>query len=409
MSNHACADVFVGLDWAVHTHAVCIIDAAGAILDRFEIPHDRDGLAELMRRLSRHGKRLRIAIERPSGLIVDALVEAGHEVFPIHPNAVKASRPRYRSHGAKSDASDAYLLADLLRTDGHRWRALAQQSDAIRALRVLVRSRDDLVDARVAASNQLTSTLQAFWPGAAVIFADVASPIGLAFLRRYPSPSAARRLNEAQLQRFCKAQHYSGRRSAADLLGRLRAAAPGSVGSQTENAMANVVRSQVTVLLPIVTQIAELTHRIEQFMHSLPDGLLMMSFPRAGQLCAAQILAELGDVRERFPSADQLAAQAGAVPVTYQSGKTRSVAFRWACNHRLRKAITCLADNSRHANEWAKSVYQAARARGCDHTHAIRILARAWLRVIWRAWTDRKPYDPTLHGAVLNLLAQQGG
>ena len=314
MSN----DVFVGLDWAVHTHAVCLIDATGSVLDRFEITHDRDGLAELMRRLARHGQCLRIAIERPSGLIVDALVEAGHQVFPIHPNAVKASRPSYRRHGAKSDSSDAYLLADLLRTDGHRWRALAPQSDDIRALRALVRSRDDLVAARVAAANQLTSTLQAFWPGAAVIFADVASPIAL---RRYPSPRCARRLTETQLQRFCKAQHYSGRRSAADLLARLRASAAGRVGAHTEQAMAEVVRAQVAVLVPIVTQIAELTRRIEQFMHSLPDGLLLMSFPRAGQVCAAQILAELGDVRERFPSADQLAAEAGAVPVTYQSGK----------------------------------------------------------------------------------------
>jgi transposase len=405
MSN----DVFVGLDWAVHTHAVCVIDAAGTVLDRFEVAHDHDGLAGLMRRLGRWGSRLRIAIERPSGLIVDALVDAGHEVFPIHPNAVKASRPRYRSHGAKSDASDAYLLADLLRTDGHRWRALAQQSDAIRALRALVRSRDDLVAARVAAANQLTSTLQLFWPGAACIFADVASPIGLAFLRRYPSPGSARRLTEAQLQRFCKTQHYSGRRSAADLLGRLRAAATGRVGPQTEQAMANVVRAEVAVLVPIVTQIAELTRRIEQFMHALPDGLLMMSFPRAGQVCAAQILAELGDVRERFPNADLLAAEAGAVPVTYQSGKTRSVAFRWACNHRLRQAITCLADNSRHANAWARSIYQAARARGCDHTHAIRILARAWLRVIWRAWTNRMPYDPALHGALTKLASGGGG
>jgi len=404
MSN----DVFVGLDWAVHTHAVCVIDATGSVLDRFEVAHDRDGLAELMRRLARWGERVRIAIERPSGLIVDALVEAGHEVFPIHPNAVKASRPRYRSHGAKSDASDAYLLADLLRTDGHRWRALAQQSDAIRALRALVRSRDNLVAARMAAANQLTSTLQAFWPGAACVFADIASPIGLAFLRRYPSPGCAKRLTEAQLQRFCKRQHYSGRRSAVDLLGRLRAAATGRVGAQTEQAMAEVVRAQVAVLVPIVTQIAELTHRIERYMHALPDGLLMMSFPRAGQVCAAQILAELGDVRERFPSADLLAAEAGTVPVTYQSGKTRSVAFRWACNHRLRRAITCLADNSRHANDWARSIYQAARGRGCDHTHAIRILARAWLRVIWRAWTDRKPYDPALHGA-LNKLAAAGG
>jgi transposase len=405
MSN----DVFVGLDWAVHTHAVCVIDAAGRVLDRFEVAHDRDGLAELLRRLARWGERVRIAIERPSGLIVDALVEAGHQVFPIHPNAVKASRPRYRSHGAKSDASDAYLLADLLRTDGHRWRALAQQSDDIRALRALVRSRDDVVAARVAAANQLTSTLQAFWPGAACIFADVASPIGLAFLSRYPSPSSARRLSAAQLQRFCKLQHYSGRRTPEALLERLHAAAAGRVGAHTEQAMAQVVRSLVAVLKSIVAQIAQLTRRIERFMRSLPDGLLMMSFPRAGQVCAAQILAELGDVRERFPNADQLAAEAGAVPVTYQSGKTRSVAFRWACNHRLRQATTCLADNSRHANQWARGVYQAARARGCDHTHAIRILARAWLRVIWRAWTDRKPYDPALHGSAKDLAAAPGG
>lgn len=402
-------DVFAGLDWAVHTHAVCVIDAAGAVLDRFEISHDRDGLAELMRRLARFGERVRIAIERPSGLIVDALVEAGHHVFPIHPNAVKASRPRYRSHGAKSDASDAYLLADLLRTDGHRWRELSPQSDSICALRALVRARDDLVSTRVALCNQLRSTLEAFWPGAACIFADITSPIALAFLKRYPSPTSAARLSVATLGRFCRRQHYSGRRSPAELLARLRSAAEGLAGPLTNEATGQVVRSVVAVLLPLVAQIAELTHRIERFVESLPDEQIIMSFPRAGHVCAAQILAELGDVRERFPSLDQLASEAGAVPVTYQSGKTRSVAFRWACNHRLRKAVTCLADNSRHANAWARGIYMGARARGCDHPHAIRILARAWLRVIWRAWIDRKSYDPAMHVGAQRLADQQGG
>ena len=165
----------------------------------------------------------------------------------------------------------------------------------------------------------------------------------------------------------------------------------------------------MAVLNPLVAQIAALSMRIERFVHALPDGVLMMSFPRAGQLYAAQILAELGDVRERFPDADRLAAEAGVVPVTYQSGKTRSVTFRWACNHRLRQAINCLADNSRHVNAWAHSIYVAARARGCDHPHAIRILARAWLRVIWRAWTDRKPYDPTLHFGAAKLASDQTG
>jgi transposase len=402
-------DVFAGLDWAVHTHAVCIIDASATVRDRFEVAHDRQGLAELMRRLARFGAGVRIAIERPSGLIVDALVEAGHQVFPIHPNAVKASRPRYRSHGAKSDSSDAYLLADLLRTDGHRWAALSPQSDSIRALRALVRARDDLVSTRVALGNQLHSTLEAFWPGAACIFADITSPIGLAFLRRYPSPASASRLSEAQLLRFCCAQHYSGRRSPAELLARLRAAAQALPGKLTSESMAHVVRSLVAVLNPLVAQISGLTRRIERFVESLPDGQIIMSFPRAGRVCAAQILAELGDVRERFSTLDQLAAEAGTVPVTYQSGKTRSVTFRWACNHRLRQAITCLADNSRHANAWAHSIYAAARARGCDHPHAIRILARAWLRVIWRAWTDRKPYDPKLHLSALKLASDTGG
>ena len=402
-------DVFCGLDWATRIHAVCVIDAAGGVLERFEIAHDRDGLAELMRRLARYGARVRIAIERPSGLIVDALVEAGHAVIPIHPNAVKASRPRYRSHGAKSDASDAYLLADLLRTDGHRWKALSPQSDSIRALRALVRSRDDLVATRVALGNQLHSTLDAFWPGAAAVFADITSPIGLAFLCRYPSPGSAARLSKAQVLRFCRAQHYSGRRTPEELLERLHSAAVGLAGPLTNEAMVQVVRSMVAVLVPLVEQITALARRIEHFVESLPDGLIVMSFPRAGRICAAQILAELGDVRERFATTEQLAAEAGTVPRTYQSGKTRSVTFRWACNHRLRQAITCMADNSRHANDWARSIYAAARARGCDHPHAIRILARAWLRVIWRAWTNRKLYDPSLHLSALKLAANAGG
>lgn len=343
-------DVFCGLDWASTTHAVCIIDLAGRVLERFEVSHDRDGLAELLRRLGRYGQRLRIAIERPSGLVVDTLVEAGHRVLPIHPNAVKASRPRYRSHGAKSDASDAYLLADLLRTDGHRWTPLSPQSDSIRALRALVRARDDLVASRIALANQLRCTLEAFWPGAAVIFAAIDTPIALAFLRRYPSPSSAARLSEAQLARFCRAQHYSGRRSASALLQRLHAAPCGHAGALHAAALAEVVLALVAVLQPLVEQIAQLSRRIESFVASLPDGQIIMSFPRAGRICAAQILAELGDVRERFPDFDRLAAEAGVVPLTYASGKTRSVGFRWACNHRLRRAITTLADNSRHAS-----------------------------------------------------------
>ena len=153
--------VFAGLDWASRTHAVCVIDERGSVCKQWDVSHDADGLRELMRQLhALHVKR--IAIERPSGLLVDALMQAGFEVVAIHPNAVKASRPRYRSHGGKSDASDAYLLADLLRTDGHRFKPIAAQSDEIRALRALVRGRDDLVATRVHLANQLRSLLQSY-------------------------------------------------------------------------------------------------------------------------------------------------------------------------------------------------------------------------------------------------------
>jgi transposase len=399
---------FAGLDWASRTHSVCIIDERGSVCEQFEVTHDAAGLAQLQRRLT-HYRAPPVAIERPSGMVVDTLVETGFSVVPIHPNAVKATRPRYRSHGAKSDASDAYLLADLLRTDGHRFKPLAAQSDEIRALRALVRGRDDLVATRVQLANQLRSLLQSFWPGATEVFAEVDSPIALAFIERYPTPESARRLGPKRMAAFCAQHAYCGRRKPEELLERLRCA-PASVCEELEmDAKGELARCLARTLAPLVEQIRLLSSRIEHHVASLEDGRILMSFPRAGRICAAQILAELGSVRERFDSDERLAAEAGVVPVTYVSGKSKAVAFRWACNHRLRAALTCLADNSRHANAWAAHVYAKARARGCDHPHAIRILARAWLRVIWRAWTDRKPYDPTEHRAAKALLQTAAG
>jgi len=393
---------FAGLDWASRTHAACVIDEHGSVHLQFEINHDAAGLAELCRRLRGAGV-VAIAIERPSGLIVDALLEAGFTVVPIHPNVVKATRPRYRSHGGKSDASDAYLLADLLRTDGHRFKPLAPQSDDIRALRALVRGRDDLVATRVQLANQLRSLLQSFWPGAAEVFADVDSPIGLDFIQRYPTPESATRLGPKRMAAFCAQHAYSGRRSAQELLERLHQAPAIALGELEMEAKGELALSLARTLARLVEQIRLLSSRIEHHVGSIEDGRILMSFPRAGRICAAQILAELGSVRERFDSDEHLAAEAGVAPVTYASGKSKAVTFRWACNHRLRAALTCMADNSRHANAWAASVYAKARARGCNHPHAIRILARAWLRVIWRAWMDRKPYQPALHRAAQTL------
>lgn len=402
------SEVYAGLDWASRSHAVCAIDERGAAHLQLEVAHDATGLAELVRRLRAAGVQ-RIAIERPSGFVVDALVEAGFTVVPIHPNVVKATRPRYRSHGGKSDASDAYLLADLLRTDGHRFKPLAAQCDDIRALRTLVRGRDDFVDTRTQLANQLRSLLESFWPGAAEVFADIDTPIALDFVQRYPTPESARRLGPKRMAAFCAQHAYSGRRSPEELLERLHRAPQIALGEMDTEAKGELALALARTLTKLIEQIRLLTSRIEHHVASIDDGRVLMSFPRAGRVCAAQILAELGSVRERFDSEEHLAAEAGVAPVTYASGKSKAVAFRWACNHKLRKAITCLADNSRHASAWAADVYARAKARGCDHPHATRILARAWVRVIWRAWIDRKAYDPAHHGGLQMLLKSAGG
>jgi transposase len=392
--------IFVGLDWAYRSHVVCVLDAQGKVLRRLSIAHDRDGLAQLLACLRAFGERLPVAIERPSGVLVDVLLEAGHQVFAIHPNAVRASRPRYHSSNAKSDAGDAFMLADLLRTDGHRWHALQAQSAAIRGLRALVRTRDDLVATRIRVSNQLTALLDAYWPGATAIFATIASPIALAFIEQWPAP---RKLTARQIAAFCKRQGYSGRRPATVLLARLEAAASAACDPALAQASAAAAMALVGVLKPLLAQIKALEAQVAKAMAQLPEAVSVMSLPRAGCLCAAQILAELGDQRERFATPEQLAAEAGVVPVTYESGKSRAVTFRWACNHRLRRAITCLADSSRHASPWAASVYYAARKRGCDHPHAVRILARAWTRVLWRIWTDGTTYDPVMHSSACRI------
>lgn len=398
---------YAGLDWAKDNHAVCVLDEKGRIQTQFLVVHSAEGMLELVRKLSRFvlEQPLAIALERSSGLLVDTLLEAGLRVVPIHPNVVKATRPRYAAAPGKSDPHDAYLLADLLRTDGHRFRALQPLSDPTRALRALVRTRDDLVAERVALANQLRALLESFWPGPASLFAAVDSPISLAFLTRYPAAQSAEGLGEKRLAAFLSKNHYTGRRRPSELLQRLHTAPNGRAGELETQAKAQLVLALVAVLKTLQVQLRHIHVAIEQALSTHTAAAVFTSLPRVGRLNAAQILAETTEDPSRFQSDDHLAAEAGVCPVTYASGKHRGVAFRRACNKRLRKALTIFADNSRHASRWAAAVYASARARGHDHPHAIRILARAWLRVLWKCWNNATPYNEKLHTAAARLAA----
>jgi len=400
--------VFTGIDWASAEHAVCVLDAAGKIAAQFTIEHSAEGIALLVRRLARYGDPadLPVAIERPSGRLVDLLLEAGHPVVPVSPNAIKTWREGEVLSGAKSDAGDAAVIAEYLRLRYHRLAPAAPYCDETRALRTAVRTRDDLVEMRVAATNQLAALLDAHWPGAKAVFADVESPISLEFLTRYPTPAAARHLGEKRMAAFLVKHGYSGRRPAAQLLARLRDAPPGTTGDALTEALRDAVLAVVTVLRALNAAVKDLDRSVAAHLGEHPDGAIFTSLPRSGQINAAQMLAEWGDCRQAYAGPGSVAALAGVSPVTRQSGKHRGVGFRWACNKRFRRAITTFADNSRHASPWAAQIYADARAAGKDHPHAIRILARAWIRVIWPCWVNGVPYDPARHGAAAALAGR---
>jgi transposase len=399
---------FTGIDWAAETHAVCVLDAAGKIAAEFTIEHSADGIATLIHRLARCGApgNLPVALERPDGRLVDLLLEAGHPVVPVKPNAIKTWRDGEVLSGAKSDAGDAVVIAEYLRLRAHRLRIVAPYSDETRALRTVVRARGDLVEMRVVATNQLSALLETHWPGAKAIFADVESPVSLEFLARYPTPAAAAHLGEKRMAAFCVKHGYCGRRTAAELLARLRSAPAGTTLESLTEALRDAVLAAVGVLTALNTAVKNLDRSIAAHLGEHPDGAIFTSLPRSGQVNAAQVLAEWGDARQAYEHPDSVAALAGVTPVTSQSGKHRSVHFRWACNKRFRVAVTTFADNSRHASPWAAKIYNDARASGKDHPHATRILARAWIRVIYRCWIDGTPYDPARHAAATALARQ---
>ena len=358
---------FAGVDWASEEHAVCVVDEQGRIVEGRRYRHSEIGLRALCSRLQRLAVKL-VAIERPDGLLIERLLDAGLVVIAVHPNQVRAAGPRYTVAGGKSDGFDSFVLAELARTDSHRFRILVPDTDQTKALRVLTRSRQDLVRTRIVLANQ------------------------------------------QRLAAFLSKHGYPGRKPAKELLGKLRAGAEGRAGEFETQARREIVLAMVSALEPIVQRISELTIEIRLALNAHPDGPTFRSLFICDEawLTAATMLAEIGDCRDRYPSYRALAADAGQSPVAHESGKSKRATFRWACDHRLREAFNTLSDSSRHHNPWADDIYTRARKRGASHAHAARILGRSWTQIIWRLWQDHDTYNPTKHTARQRLLTPEG-
>ncbi len=392
--------MFCGWDWGSTVHGVCLIDDQGVLVKSWMVQHTEDQLVSIFRELAQlvggDVGQVPIAIERGEGLVVGLIAGAGHPVWMVEPAAFKAARPRWGSAGAKSDLGDAFMLADYARTDGHRLRRVEPVERATRELAALVRARTTLVEARTAASNQLWAILAEHWPGAAMVFQKLTSQIALAFLTDYPTPQAAALVGEGRMAQFCRRHSYRGGKSPAELVRRLRAA-PASANPIAPKILEAIVRASTAQIRLLNTEITRLEADIADALAAHPKTPLLQTLPRVATVSLAALIAEIGPLLERCENPEQVAAMCGAAPVTRASGKSRAVSFRYTANKPARVAITGFADNSRHSSAWASDAYRRARARGARHPHAVRILARSWVRVIWACWTTDTIYDPSRH------------
>jgi transposase len=392
---------YAGIDWAADKHDVLVADETGEELFAGTFAHDEKGLSALCRMLLRLEVVL-VAIERPDGLLVERLLDAGLRVLPLHPNKVAAARDRFRVARGKSDRFDAFVLCELARTDHHRFRVLEPDCDETKAIRALTRAREDLVAARTGIMNQLRAELERFWPGPLALFSHMDAEILLSFLECYPSPADAHGLGVARMQAFLVRERYSGGQHPTALMAKLRSAPRARVAEFELAARRRLVLSFVAMIRSFNTQIKDLEREIRTQVHAHPDGPIFLSLFKspASVITAAELLGEIGDCRERYPTRDTLAADAGQAAVAKESGKWRTAGFRRACNKRLRVAFCRLADSSRHWHPWAQDLYVQARERGHEHPRAIRTLGRAWCRIVWQCWRNHTPYDPARHRAL---------
>jgi hypothetical protein len=389
--------IFVGVDWAEAHNDVLVMDEGGAVLGRGRFSAGVSGLAQLHALAADHAEdpaEVIVGIEIDRGLLVDSLVGAGYRVYGINPLAASRYRDRHTTSGAKSDAGDAKLLADLVRTDRHNHRPLAGDSDEAGAIRVLARAHQGLVWMRQRQANGLRSALRDYFPAALAAFGtDLASSDALAILTMAPTPQAARTLSRAKI---AAALGRGGRtrnleRRAGEIQAALRADQP-HAPDVVADAFGAASAARVAVLVSLNAQIAALEGALAERFDRHPDAEVLRSLPGLGLVLGARVLGEFGDDPNRYGDAKGRKAYAGTAPITKASGRSLVVLARVARNRRLADACERWAFCSLTSSSGARRYYDALRARGKTHSQATRQLANRWVGILHSCLERRQAY-----------------
>jgi transposase len=389
--------LFVGDDWAEDHHDVYLMNDNGDRLASRRLPEGLAGMRRLHELIAEHAEdpaQVVIGIETDRGLWVDALTAAGYQVFAINPLAVARYRDRHHVSGAKSDSSDAKLLADLVRTDRHNHRPIAGDSPDAGAIKVLARAHQNLIWARTRHTNGLRSALREYYPAALEAFDDLADRDALAILGRAPTPTDAGRLSLSKIRSALKA---AGRQRNLDtralqiqeILRTEQLSAPAAVTA----AFGASTRAAVGIIAELNRQIAELEAELATHFETHPDADIYRSLPGLGVILGARVLGEFGDDPNRYTDAKSRKNYAGTSPLTIASGKKRAVLARHVRNRRLYDAIDAWAFCAITRSPGARAYYDQRRAAGDLHHQALRALGNRLVGILHGCLRHHTKYD----------------
>jgi transposase len=398
---------YVGIDWADTKHDICL-QAAGNTRREFDcIPHQVARIDEWAKSLQqRFGGPVAIALELAKGPIVAALQKYDFLVlFPINPSTLATYREAFKPSRAKDDPTDAELALELLLRHPERFAPLRPQGVAMRSLLSLVEQRRELVGDKTRFTNRLCDTLKQYYPQALDWFEDRDTVLFCDFLTRWPTLLAARRARRTTLEAFFHAHNGRRARLIEARLESIRAATPLTEDPGIVAPCRLHVLALVEQLRTVLTAIDRFDREIATVAGTLPDYTLFQGLPGAGPQLAPRLLVAFGEQRERFHGADELQKYSGIAPVTERSGKKSWVHWRWQCPKFLRQTFVEWAGQTINKSFWAGAYYRQQRAKGSSHQAAVRALAFKWIRILYRCWQTRTPYDETTY---LNALRKRG-
>jgi transposase len=402
---HEAFAAFVGLDWADTKHDVCLQAAGSAKRENCILEHTPEAIEAWVCALRQRfaGKPIAICLELTKGPIVFALRKYDFLVlFPVNPLTLARYREAFTPSRAKDDPTDAALQLELLCTHRDKLQPLTPQSPTMRALAQLVEHRRRVVGDKVRITNRLTSTLKNYFPHVLQWFQDKDTLLFCDFLSRWPTLKAVQLARRSTLETFFREHHVRSADVMTQRIDAIKAATPLTTDEGIIAPHALLVQALISQLRVTLHAIQDFDHAIAQRAQSHPDFPLFQTLPGAGPVFASRLLVAFGEQRERYASAAELQRFAGIAPVTERSGKKSWVHWRFQCPTFLRQTFVEWAAESTRHSFWAQVYYQQQREKGKAHQAAVRALAFKWLRILFRCWQDRTPYDESVYLKALN-------